>query len=283
MIFCSITELIAETFVLTKVGQYAEENFKNYGMFSCSEIEELVQLSSDHELLPVSKMVKLLEHLHILAPIQKEDGMYYFLPCVLAHAPKAPSREGTFLASCLILAFQCGYCPKGIFSGLIAYLLSKKESNLSWELVPILKNALFRDEVHFYVGKHRHKVTIRMCLTHLEVSVEETAILQFRGKTKPHELCTSIREALVKAIKVVSQTLNYSTCATLPIGFYCTHCSFIGNPQHIAICDNVNDVDNPCPVTMSCPKTPEGMPLSSSELVWFGKQLVRVSASTHYQ
>lgn len=274
VIFCNITELIAKTFVFTKVGQHAKENFKKYGMFSSSDIEELVQLSSDHELLPVSKMVKLLEHLHILAPIWKEDGKYYFLPCVLAHAPEAPSHEGKFLASCLILAFQCGYCPKGIFSGLIAYLLSQKDANLSWKLD---MNALFQDEVHFYVGKHRHKVTIRMCLTHLKVSVEETAILQFRGKTKPHELCTSIREALVKAIKVVSQTLKYSTCTTLQIGFYCTRCSCTGNPQHTAICDDINDVDKPYPVTMSCTKTPEVMPLSSSELVWFGKQLVSVS------
>ena len=136
--------------------------------------------------------------------------------------------------------------------------------------------SLFRDEAHFYVGKHRHGVTIRMCLTHLEVSVEKTTIPEFRGKTEPHELCTSIQEALVKAIKVVSQTLHYSTCATLQIGFYCTLCSCIENPRHIAICDDIDNIDNPCPKTMKCSKTSRLMALSQSELVWFGKQLVSV-------
>ena len=266
VIFCNITELIAGTFVFAIVGQHATDNFKKHGIFSSNDIERLAQLSN--ELLPVSKMVKLLEHLHILAPIQEDNRVDYFLPCVLAHAPEAQSSTYTPLAPRLILAFRCGYCPKGIFSALVVYLLSQKDSDLSWVLD---KSTLFRDQVHFRVGKHKHHITIRMCLTHLEVSVEETEIPQFRGKTKPHELCTAIREALAKAVMAVSQTLHYSSSAALKIGFYCTDPSCAGNPQHTAVCD-----EDPHPETMQCMKTSSWMALSPSELVWFGEPLVSV-------
>jgi len=191
--------------------------------------------------------------------------MDYFLPCVLAHAPEAQSSTCTPLAPRLILAFRCGYCPKGIFSALVVYLLSQKDSDLSWVLD---KSTLFRDQVHFRVGKHKHHVTIRMCLTHHKVSVEETEIPQFRGKTKPHELCPSIREALAKAVMAVSQTFHYSSSAALKIGFYCTDPSCTEIPQHTAVCDDV-----PRPGAMECMKTSHWMALSQSQLVWFGKQL----------
>ena len=265
-----ITELIAETFQFAKTGQHAQDVFKKNGIFSSSAIKRLARLPND--LLPVQKVLKLLEHLHILAPIETDDGMEYFLPCVLSHADycsplEAPSHGGTFpgsevTASHLILAFRGGYCPKGIFSALIAYLLSQKDSDLLWYLD---KGALFRDQVHFHVGKFRHEVTIRMCLTHLEVSAGDTDIPEHRGKTKPHELCTSIREALAKAVVAVSKTLHYTSSAALQIGFYCTHSSCTGNPQHTAVCD-----DDPRPVTMECTKTSCYMALSRSEKVWFG-------------
>ena len=116
-----MTELTARTFVFTNVGLHAKNKFKKHGIFSSNDIKKLARLSN--ELLPVSKMVKLLEHLHILAPIQEDDGMDYFLPCILAHAPEAQSSTCTPLAPRLILPFRCGYCPKGIFSALVVYLL----------------------------------------------------------------------------------------------------------------------------------------------------------------
>ena len=263
-----ITELIAETFQFAKTGQHAQDVFKKNGIFSSSAIKRLARLPND--LLPVQKVLKLLEHLHILAPIETDDGTDYFLPCVLSHCSplEAPSHEGTLMGSevtvsHLILAFRGGYCPKGIFSALIAYLLSQKDSDLLWYLD---KDAFFRDQVHFHVGKFRHEVTIRMCLTHLEVSAAETQISQLRGKTKPHELCTSIREALAKAVVAVSKTLHYTSSAALQIGFQCTHPSCTGKSQHTAVCD-----DGPCPVIMECTKTSSHwMALSPSEMVWFG-------------
>ena len=262
-----ITELIAETFQFAKTGQHAQDVFKKNGIFSSSAIEQLARLPNDP--LTVQKVLKLLEHLHILAPIETKDGMDYFLPCVLSHADycSPPSHEGTFpgsevTVSHLILAFRGGYCPKGIFSALIAYLLSQKGSDLLWYLD---KDALFRNQVHFHVGKFRHEVTIRMCLTHLEVSAGDTDIPEHRAKTKLHELCTSIREALAKAVVAVSKTLHYTISAALQIGFQCTHPSCTGNPQHTAVCD-----DDPRPVTMECTKTSCYMALSPSEKVWFG-------------
>ena len=92
LLFDKITELISSTFTFdsVRVGAYDCEQFRKTGMFSLQTIEDLTAWSREY--LSSAKLVKLLEHLHIIAPIRGKSGEVekYFMPCVLSHAaPKA--------------------------------------------------------------------------------------------------------------------------------------------------------------------------------------------------
>ena len=119
-------------------------------------------LEVGYQLLAPSRLVKLLEHLHIIAPLEEEeDGeRKYFMPCVLAHTrPVEPATtrfkrayraiKAFFVPSnpSLLIGFNCGYCPKGLFAALVVYLLA----NTKWRLQ---RERIFRNQISFSVGPY---------------------------------------------------------------------------------------------------------------------------------
>ena len=123
---------ISSKFTFKQAGAYAAKAFREAGMFSLRTIEALTEssaLSSTGQLSCV-KLVKLLEHLHIIAPIRDVGGTvtHYFMPCVLSHAVNSASTNDS--DHCYIpphlIAFRCGYCPKGVFSALTVNLISER-------------------------------------------------------------------------------------------------------------------------------------------------------------
>ena len=84
VIFDSITLLIVYTFTFEKVNKALEEKFRQKGMFSERDIRKASSSTDVEGLIPLSKLVKLLEYVHILAPITNEHGCReYFMPSVL--------------------------------------------------------------------------------------------------------------------------------------------------------------------------------------------------------
>ena len=264
LIFDTVTKLTTETFTFEKAGPFAQERFQREGIFSATTIERLTSLSRD--LLTCTMIVKLLEHLHILAPIRGAAGEVkeYFLPCVLAHADySAVDTSAENPIPPLLISFRCGYCPKGVFSALIAYVLSdQKNLELTWELE---KDQLSRDRVSFHVGPEFHVVAITTRGTHLEVvvtpSTSKSSVTQ--QKTSPHRVCNSIRRCLIQSLTAVSKTLHYTCDAAFYFGFYCG-CS---EKKLVAVCSH----DDPC--AMKC-KQSGPHDLSPMQRAWFGHPVV---------
>ena len=195
LLFDKITELISTTFTFEQVGPYDARQFRETGIFPLHTIEEITARSSEH--LSSAKFVKLLEHLHIIAPIRGKSGEVknYFMPCVLSHAAhKGSIREGgSIKIPPLFITFRCGYCPKGVFSALIVHLMSKYNNGrakITWQLN---EDKLSRDQVCFNVGRALHTVSITTHCTHLEVLVQsETQVSADLLRTSPHKECNSI-------------------------------------------------------------------------------------------
>ena len=85
--------------------------------------------------LSPKKLVKLLEHLHILVPIHETSTDEYFMPCVLQTADLDDTAVHSLSYPPLIISFECGYCSVGVFSALVVYLLQNSEeegSTLDW-------------------------------------------------------------------------------------------------------------------------------------------------------
>ena len=78
------------------------------------------------KLLTPGRLLKLLQHLHVIAPIQESsEDVKYFIPCILAHAAVVDPKPS--VGSCcqvtpvseappLLAYFCCGYCRRDLSS-----------------------------------------------------------------------------------------------------------------------------------------------------------------------
>ena len=271
LLFDRITELISRTFTFEQVGPHDAHKFRETGIFPLHTIEDLTARSSEH--LSSAKLVKLLEHLHIIAPIRGKIGEVekYFMPCVLSHAAHKGNIRGRASSKIptLFVTFRCGYCPKGVFSTLIVHLMSKHNNggaNITWRL---REDEVSRDQVTFSVSEAFHTVSITTHCTHLEVLVRsETQASADQLQTSPHEVCNSIRQSIDEGIVAVSQTLHYSCDSAFYYGFGCT-CS--EQSDHPAVC---YDKD---PRIMVCSKSQQPRDLPKNCRIWFGHPVSKIN------
>ena len=266
LLFDRITELISSTFTFEQVGPHDACQFRDIGIFPLHTIENLTARCSEY--LSGAKVVKLLEHLHIIAPIQGKSGEVekYFMPCVLSHAvPTSIEEKASSKISPLFITFRCGYCPKGVFSALIVHLMSKHNNGgakITWRLK---EDEVSRDRVTFKVGREDNVVSITTHATHLEVLVQsETQASATVLQTSPHEVCNSIRQCIDEGIVAVSQTLHYSCDSAFHHSFYCTHPSCTKPHDHLAVCYSKD------PIVMECSKSRRSCDLPDNYRIWFG-------------
>ena len=269
LLFDQITELISSTFTFEQVGPHDAHKFRETGIFPLHTIEDLTAQSSEH--LSSAKLVKLLEHLHIIAPIRDASGEVekYFMPCVLSHAAHKASIqvEASSKIPSLFITFRCGYCPKGVFSALIVHLMSKHNNGgakITWRLK---EDGVSRDKVMFKVGREDNVVSITTHVTHLEVFVQSETETQASAavlQTSPHEVCNSIRQSINEGIVTVSQTLHYSCDSAFYYSFYCTNTSCAKPHDHLAVCYSED------PIVMECSKSRRSCDLPDNYRIWFG-------------
>ena len=269
IIFDKITDLIASTFTFELAGHYREQQFQQTGIFALNEIERLTATAD--KLFTPARLIKLLEYLHIIAPIRDERGrvVEYFLPCVLAHAT---SNQHAVLTDqpipSLLVTFRCGYCPKGIFSALVVCLLSSnKNRGSAWQLK---KDGMARGQVTFHAGDECNTVTVITHATHLEVSVQPTRFAGRKYGRNLHAVCSTIRESIDKGIVSVCKTLRYSCDTAFSFGFNCYHIRCTTSKRHAAIRDENK------PLVSKCSKMGSVEGLSPYHCLWFGEKLVSI-------
>ena len=262
VLFDAITNIIVYTFTFEKVGQAGVQKFRNTGKFSLQEFQQLATSKCPNELLPPEKLVKLLEHLHILVPVHEAGCDEYFMPCVLQTEDLHDTTVHSLPYPPLIISFECGYCPVGAFSALIVYLLQhsqEKSSTLKWKIPH--GATVYRNKIDFRVGHYLDKVKMIAMPTYFEVQYDCSAS---HLHTPVHKVCSHIREDILDGLAVVIRSRNY-TCKTAPlIGFYCPRPQCTSS-QHIAICEGKN------PSVMECISSKEPIGLLSRHFIWFGK------------
>ena len=267
ILFDKVSNLISNTFTFDRAHPSTIEKFQREGFFSLQEIERLT--AGSNELLTTPKLLTLLEHLHIIASIQDDSGrvVEYFMPCVLSHATPGPTDAPVDKTiPPLLVTFQCGYCPKGIFSALVAYLLSKRTvSGTAWRLK---KDGMARDQVTFHAGVERNIVAVRTHVTHLDVTVQPT---YNRDPPSVCKVCSNIRESIQEAVQTVSRTLHYSCDCSFSFAFNCYHPQCTRSKTHAAI----RHEDSPS-VSVCC-KTGSVEPLQPHHALWFNQEIVSCS------
>ena len=235
ILFIKITQLIVNTFTDDRVTANVCDEFKSKGIFPRSVLERLSSKDEDSELLTVNRFVKLLEHLHIISRLHTEEVMY-FMPCILAHAQStAPELLHTSATEDqqippLLITFRCGYCPKGLFSALVVYLLANKmKSVLDWELET---ERIFRNAISFFVGPY-DSTFLTLTSTYVEVAMLPVEV-EGERRLSVEAVCTEVRRCTEKAIREVTSTLHYTSDAEHALAFYCTGRHEAGQERHPA-------------------------------------------------
>ena len=151
VVFDSASNLIKHIYELD--NQPAQKQFREKAQFSLEDMKNATVKCTD-DLIPLQKLVKLLEHLGMLTiiPSEADEEQKYFMPCVLKSATgqelEIPILSDSDPAP-LILRFFSGYVPMGLFPAMITKLVSPQTKG--WELVRDKKQGLWKNKVQFRI------------------------------------------------------------------------------------------------------------------------------------
>ena len=231
LVFDRITNLITTcfTFEESDIAAVGEE-FRKNGRFSVSQLDEMSSREKDDP-LNTKRLVALLKHLYIVAgPMKTKVGRkavnYYFMPCALKPADvEREERDVSVSPAPLLICFECGYTPVGVFCCLVVYLLDQKtDQELEWKLTG---NDQYRNRITFQVGQYYDTVTLISRATYLEVWVQ-----QIKGS----KLSTSdLLSSLHKGLDTVTQSLHYTYKSRHMFGVPCTACTAVPHPAVIGL------------------------------------------------
>ena len=281
IVYKRITEMIVDTLVWRKTQPAVRERFQKSGIFP---IHSLIEADKKQEngvkrRLSMEELVKLLEHLDIIAPYDKEKREY-FMPAVLACTdptsdPPVPKKE----TEKLLVVFKCGYVPKGSFSGLAVYLQANKmKSKYEWSL----HDMLFRNLISFTVDDdmgYTHALFIARAAaksrTVLEVFIGEDPTQLSDDQLK--QVLTEIRRCVNNGLMSVLPLLGYKTPDNKPIfdfGFYIKGQRH-QDQGHVGIPKYIHSLSMKCE---DCSKSqPKIFPLEAGHKVWCAQVSYKVT------
>ena len=254
VVFDSTSNLIKSTFVTSnKVRAKVCLKFKETAQFSLKDVKKATGSYADD--LPLPKLVKLLDHLSILTPLPKEEGIVeptYFMPCVLrsARADELKVARSVSDPAPLMLHYECGYVPFGVFPAMITNLVSRQE--LDWKMM----KKVLRNRVEFKVGKDHDVLTLISRPRYFEITITRNV-----KHEKPTEsLCSEVLTVIESTHDEVTSKMNYKFSLGYEFGFEC--------PDHQTR-DHICVVADKNATHMECLRDETSFPLEECHSMWF--------------
>ena len=252
VIFVAVSELITNTFAQDNVARPEIQALQTLGLFKSSTFESIFVKHHDKLQISCDAFLALLNYLHILGPVHDPTQDYdYFLPCALVHAPDPPPSENHL--DPLLVLFNGGFVPKGIFSALLAYLVHE----LEWR-IQLNKGSplLFRNQASFfYINSEDDNcpVTLKATDECLEVYIKVDCTAD----------CYNICKIVEKGVNNVCESLWYDElfCAQ-KYGFYCSLPECEQDEKHCAEVDRKE-------MKIKCPRTNMKYSVSKGREHWF--------------
>ena len=272
VVYDSATNLIVDTFRFgSGVGVAASEKFRETGQFSLSDIRKATA-SVCGDYIPLLKLVKLLEHLNIIAPITppkpsvsqasstQSCEVSYFMPCVLQNATREEldkwweSNSNPLSPSPLFIRYKCGFSLIGIFPAMIANLAG----NIALQLIV---EGIKKNRVQFQMlGGDYDTVTLTSQPKYYAVHITR----EFT-ETPTHEVCSAVRGMVESTLRTVTSHMNYSFCAEYELSFECP-----SHPGRDHLCTVARE--DTSPHVMLCQRNgSHRIKMQSQHLVWFRK------------
>ena len=262
-LFDMITDLLVATFTFDRTNPSLCELFARKGIFPLDVFEKLARST---EFLPPSKLVALLQHLNIVALLKKDGASsQYFIPCVLAHFEGSQSTTSDTTVSCvpaLLVTFESGYCPKGLFGAVAVYLLQNKmKSMLEWELD---QDEIFRDQICLSVGPY-DSFLLTVVPSFLSIELCASSGMSTRMISLA-SVCSEVRRSINSAISEVAKVLHCPQNAAPYFSFFCPDVGINQSPHPASV-----TFLHGKPCILKCPITRKRFDLPEGCQVWFNE------------
>ena len=217
ILFDTITKLIVGTFISDHATSNEIKSFQR-GIFSIESMITIVEQKLFSQIgtrFSFRWLLELLKHLRITAEFTDFNGdRKCFFPAIICHAPKQEQLVCIRSPPPVLIAFEGGFCPRGIPGGVISYLMTNEMK--SWKLY---EQKIFQNQVSFNVGSHDIILTIYP--THLEFSLDPESRSDTDSGGKLKETCEEVFTQIQVAMNTV--IARYRECYYC-IAFYCTKC-----------------------------------------------------------
>lgn len=273
LLFDCITALINATCFQRNLSK-EEETLRVTGRCTSKTLHKLLHkilCQNSEQDLTVDTVITFLRHLRLVAHTGKmvdepeysdactrhlADCIVYFVPCVLRMFPtETIMAMAKAYPSPLLITFDGGYSPLGLFSRLLVYLASTEVEG--WE---IKENAMFRNIAIFYVGEDQDEVTLIARTAFYEVIF--VGDNDHERTLRINDACNSIYKTINTAINRVKFALNSTLNTQHSVAFYCTSPQCKPHGLHPTIL---------CGRKLKCLLSERRIRQTSSQEVWFGK------------
>ena len=231
---------------------------------------ELYQTVSKHsnDLLTASKLFALLEYLHV-AVRYNQTSAKVFIPCFLSSSP-AHDHSASFHSSDippLLIHFDCGCCPVGLFSSLAVHLTENKlGSKLQWNLIT---GTIFRDQISLHVEPCHSTVRLTEFIAYYSVELVSTDVT---CKMPLGDLCVEVRHCIENGLKVSTKSMNF-TKYSFELALLCPDPESELHPHPSVVRFQQNQ-----PHHVECVKTRRSWDIPPKSTVWFQCQVRNVCA-----
>ncbi|XP_064389835.1 uncharacterized protein LOC135337779 isoform X2 [Halichondria panicea] len=289
VVFSTISELIFNIYDHNKlqVSEAQYDRFVETGCFSPQDItlisdREILVNAENKELLPINKLVDLLQYLNIAAKVPVSSGkekVLYFLPAVLQTAEtdivkrKQKGENDELLPEPICIRFKTGYIPLGFVCALVANLTVEKEFNLLDE-----SNKLYKNMIQFRF-RGIFNVTVISLSRYCEFRVTRQLLdddTEFWSEKGCPLIMKNVRTVSNKVIQSMQHGLR-SVANDYEFAFHCPRHSdadFGQEPLAELVYDYSNQqIDKIIPDNAMCTKCKTTIhPLTPEMMFWFGKK-----------
>ena len=216
VIFDSISKLIINKFKhgnrALKPGEIDE--FQQKGLFTLSHIQNTTE-NPQSRLLKLEQLVDLLKHLNVLAEVkQHEEGNQsepkFIMPAVMKYASEdelvSPSIStlSEKQASPLIIHFEGGFVPFGVFCAGTAHWIANQDSmSPKWQLCG---DQVRRNKVEFIIDD-AFSATFTSRPQYIMVDVKQHP--NARCKLTLEVICSAVRQTIVRTLEAVISKMKY--------------------------------------------------------------------------
>lgn len=250
ILFGNVTRLVKDTFTFKNLPPFKFEMFCYKGIFSKDMVRKI---NTGSKLLTRDKLLVFLKHHHILAPVSEER---YFLPCSLVHAkqPEESQRESEIPP--LLIAYERGYVPRGVFGFAIADLITNQLNQMSLE-----EDKIYRDQVTFQYGPYLSEIRLSSFPAYIRIDV----FPKYANEFSTAEMCCKIKRQMESSLSTVIKKLNYTENVNYYVGFMCTLCDVV-HPAKLK--------QHKGKYLLTCKIKKKPIPPPEGYLLWFNEVLV---------